>query len=495
MSLDGMRVGKLPTLPTDIDFSHIRRLSLKNMGQGNDLAYFIKHFKALEILELDSNKCTLLPEALTTMPRLTLLSLADNQLVLTEHALVKLAAMRTLHTLNLSKNPLGATPDVGQMYDLRLLSLRDTRATELPKGLSRLPLLDRVDLRNNEIKTLPDWLFSVSRRFSETINLRTNPLDTACRGKLKAYRDSIGVGMGFLEDDIARLNEQEARKLWLPEETTGTYSRRGKLWTALKDEPACDGLFQLLAELGNTADSEHVREDMNRRVWSVLEASEGNAGLRNQLFDLAANPINCTDSAALNFSHLEVAVEIEKVISPTDTAQLTAAPLLKLGKGLFRIDQLDALARAHIVKNPTVDSLEVHLAYRTGLAEALELPGQPRHMRYASLSGVSASDLAAAQSTVKSAELSSALLKDLVQRSFWVDYLKRNYRARFTAINEPLQARMQKVFDQRESLKDADYRKQLDGIKDEQAIAENTLLESLTQDAIKLVDLGVCAPP
>lgn len=495
MTLDGMRVGKLPTLPAEVDFNHVRCLSLKNMEQGNDLAYFLKHFRALEMLDLDSNKLTRLPEVLSLMPNLKHLSLADNQVVLTEHTLAKLAAMRTLRSLNLSKNPLGATPDVSHLFDLRLLSLRDTRATELPKGLRRLPHLDRVDLRNNDIATLPEWLFSVPRRFSETVNLRANPLNVASRVKLKAYRDSVGVGMGFLEDDNARLNEQEAKKLWLPAETTVTYSRRGALWMALKDDSASDGLFQLLAELGNTAESEYVREDMTRRVWSVLEASEVNGDLRHQLFDLAANPINCTDSAALNFSHLEVAVEIDRVTRQFGTTPSAAAPLLKLGKGLFRIDQLDALARAHIGKTPTVDALEVHLAYRTGLAEALELPGQPRHMRYASLSGVSANDLAAAQNAVKTAELSPALLKDLVQRSFWVDYLKKHYRARFTTINEPLQVRMQAVFDQRESLKDADYRQQLDAIKDEQAVAENTLLERLTQDVMKLVDQGVCAIP
>lgn len=495
MNLDGMRVGKLPILPAEIDFSHVRRLSLKNMAQGNDLAYFIKHFKALETLELDSNQLTLLPEALTLMPRLKGLSLADNRLVLTEHTLVKLTAMRALQSLNLSKNPLGATPDVSKMFDLRFLALRDTRATELPKGLQRLPNLDRVDLRNNEIAVLPEWLFTVPRRFSETINLRTNPLNTASRVKLKAYRDSVGVGMGYLEDDIARLNEQEAKKLWLPEEVRVTYSRRGALWTALKDDPGSDGLFHLLAELGNTADSEYVREDMTQRVWSVLSACEGNASLRDQLFDLAANPINCTDSAALNFSNMEVAVEIDRVMNPSSSAQFTATPLLKLGKGLFRLDQLDQIAQTHITSHPTADPLEVSLAYRTGLAEAFELPGQPRHMRYASLSGVTDADLSAALNKVKTAELSSALLRFLVQRPFWTDYLKRNYPSRFNKATAPLQVRLQKVFDQADSLTDADYRQQLDAIRGEQATAENSLLESLTQDIMKLADLGMCVLP
>lgn len=121
--------------------------------------------------------------------------------------------------------------------------------------------------------------------------------------------------MGYLEDDIARLSEQQARERWLPDEWAST--ARTATWTAFKDDPASDGLFRLLAELGDTADAEYVREDMTRRVWSVLDAAQTNTSLREQVFELAANPINCTDSAALNFSHLEVATEVEKVTIPS----------------------------------------------------------------------------------------------------------------------------------------------------------------------------------
>ncbi|MNE51440.1 Leucine Rich repeats (2 copies) [compost metagenome] len=131
--------------------------------------------------------------------------------------------MRTLESINLSANRrLGATLDVGKLFDLRYLSLRDTRATELPKNLARLPYLDRVDLRDNEIKELPDWLFRSTRRFSETLNLRHNPLSEDSQTQLQQFRERVGVGMGYLEDDIARLNEQQARALWLPDEWAST---------------------------------------------------------------------------------------------------------------------------------------------------------------------------------------------------------------------------------------------------------------------------------
>ncbi|MGH8386902.1 MAG: NEL-type E3 ubiquitin ligase domain-containing protein [Pseudomonas sp.] len=493
LKLDSMRVGKLPTLPPDIDFSHVELLSLKNMEQGNDLAYFIKHFKKLQSLEMDDNQLTLLPEAISSMTDLKYLSLTNNKLAMTEQTLKKLTAMRFLETLSLSKNPLGTPPDVSKMFDLRLLMLRDTRATELPKGLAKLPNLERVDLRDNDITTLPDWLFTIPKSFSETINLRTNPLVKASADKLKEYRDRVGVGMGYLEDDIARLDEQSAKALWLPEEVSVTYTARGAIWTAFKDDPGSDGLFRLLAELGNTADGQHVREDMTRRVWAVLEAAEGSAELREQVFELAANPINCTDSAALNFSHLEVAVEIEKVTGLMDSEEPTADSLLKLGKGLFRLDQLDQITQAHIVKHPSADHLEVGLAYRTGLVNDLELPGQPQHMRYKSLGGVSAQDLQAAKAQVQTAEQSSELVTFLTQRPFWIDYLKRAYPSDFSSTMDPFHERLQKVFDQKDTLKDGDFRTQLDAIKDEQVAKENTLLEKLTKDVMKLADTDTCA--
>ncbi|MFJ7798085.1 NEL-type E3 ubiquitin ligase domain-containing protein [Pseudomonas sp. NPDC096950] len=493
LNLDGMRVGKLPTLPADIDFSHVQRLSLKGMQQGDDMVHFLKSFKGIESLELDGNQITALPDALALMPKLIHLSLANNRLRLSETTLVKLAAMRSLESLNLSKNALGATPDVTKMFDLRLLALRDTGATELPKGLVRLPHLNFVDLRENNIRTLPDWLFEAPTRFSKSINLRTNTLDDASRIKLETYRDSTGVGMGYFDDDIARMNEQSAKALWLPEETRVTYTRRGEIWNAFRDDPQSESLFQLLAELGNTADSEYVREDMTRRVWSVLEAAYGDAALRDQVLNQAANPINCTDTAAMNFSNLEVAVEVDKVRRLSGTTADSAKPLLQLGRVLFRIERLNAIALEHKATHPAVDPLEANLAYRTGLAEDLELPGQPKYMRFSSLGDVTATDIAAAKNQILAAELSPALRTSLAKQFFWVDYLKQYSPKAFSAMNAPFQTRLSEVFEKAETLKDADYRAQVEAINKDRDLSEMKLLERLTDETMKRVDLGLCA--
>ncbi|WP_242205794.1 MULTISPECIES: NEL-type E3 ubiquitin ligase domain-containing protein [unclassified Pseudomonas] len=493
LNLDGMRVGKLPTLPPGISFEHIQQLFMNDMALDDDVAHFLKSFKKLESLELDKNAITRLPEVLSHMPDLSRLSLAHNKLQLTEQTLAKLNGLRSLHHLNLNENPLGATPDVSQMFNLRRLLLEATGLTEMPKGLERLLYLDWTDLSRNQIKNLPDWLFKTPRRFSQTLNLRLNPLVDPSKTYLEIYRDNFGVGMGYLENDIARLNEQQARSLWLSEETGEVGVRRERIWNAFKDDSRADGLFHLLAELGDTADSEKVKKDMQRRVWAVLEAAESDSVLCDQILNVAATPINCTDSAAMNFSYLEVAVEVDRVTRLAGERITSARPLLELGRGLFRLEQLNDIALAHAAKVPAADPLEVSLAYRIGLAEALDLPGQPRNMLFGTLSTVTEADLEVAKNQVATAELSPKWLKFMSERSFWRAYLQRTFARKFSPLDDVYVPRMSALDAQKEELSDADYLSQAEVIKAERQSAIDDVVTNLTADALRVADLGICA--
>lgn len=495
LKLDGMRFGKLPILPPGLSFEHVRHLSLQNMQLDNDVAYFLKAFKNLETLELGRNRLTQLPEVMSLMPNLRRLGLEQNRIQLTEQALVKLSRMRSLQSLDLSENPLGATVDVSELYDLTDLSVRNTRTTELPKGLQRLPHLDRVDLRDNDIRDLPQWLFETPRRFSETINLRNNPISELSSTHLDNYRKKIGVGMGYLENDIARLDEHQARSIWLTE-TGGTVgSKRLQTWTAINDDPMAEGLFHLLAELGNTADSEYVREDMSRRVWTVLEATQADADLREQIFDLAADPIHCTDNAALNFSHLEVVVHVRNVLRVSGGRQVSAAVLMRLARGLFRLEQIDLIAAEHARDLGSPDPLEVTLAYRTGLARAFDLPGQPSHMRYAELADVTSDDLVTAIHRIQTAELSSKWLDFLVRQPFWSDYVKSSFAQQFNEVRVPHQVEVQSLFERAEEFSSADYLSEMNLCVTRMEQTENALLQRLTQRVIELIERGTCIVP
>jgi hypothetical protein len=492
LKLDGMRVGKLPTLPPGISFEHIQQLFMNDMALDDDVAHFLKSFKKLESLELDKNAITRLPEVLSHMPDLSRLSLAHNKLQLTEQTLAKLNGLRSLQHLNLNENPLGATPDVSQMFNLRRLLLEDTGLTEMPKGLGRLLYLEWADLSRNEIKSLPDWLFKTPRRFSQTLNLRLNPLVDPSKTYLETYRDNFGVGMGYLENDIPRLNEQQARSLWLSEEAGEVGARRERIWNAFKDDSRAEGLFHLLSELGDTADSEKVSKDMQRRVWAVLEAAESDNALCDQVLSVAANPINCTDTAAINFSYLEVAVEVDRVTRGAGGRINSAKPLLDLGRGLFRLEQLNEIAQEHAAKAPTVDPLEVNLAYRVGLAKALDLPGQPQNMLFGTLGGVTEADLEVAKHQVATAELSPKWLKFMSERSFWRAYLQRTFARKFSPLDDVYAPRMSALDAQQDELSDVDYLSQAEVIKAERQSAIDDVVTLLTTDALRTADLGLC---
>ncbi|NWC29622.1 hypothetical protein HYE76_24525 [Pseudomonas tolaasii] len=492
LELDGMLLGGLPTLPPQIHFDHVQHLSLRNMQLGDDVAYFLKHFKGLHTLDLTKNIIARLPEVLGQMPQLARLRMADNRLQLDEYSLRKLAELRKLRSLNLSGNPLLDVPNVGKMLDLRELLLRDCKLSGFPDECRRLPWLEHVDLRQNEITTLPDWLFSMPRRFTKAFNLRLNPLSFTSQVALKNYRSSAGTGMGFLEDDIARLNEQKARELWLFDERVRDYAEKEQVWKGLMDEPGSDGLFKLLAELGGTADARFVREDLDRRVWRVLMSCADDEDLRDDVFQRAATPLRCDDAAASSFSALEVLTEISEATRLIEGRVITAKPLLKLARGLFRLDQLETIARHHSDGNPAVDPLEVSLAYRTGLADRFHLPGQPLHMRFAHLGGVTPSALDSAEVQVKAAELSPSLLDYLVELPFWTDYLKRTFDSRFERLNEPFSQRVNAVFDQRLTLSDVDYRDRMNVILREQEQAQAAEIRSLSEDALRIDDVGIC---
>lgn len=495
LKLDGMRFGKFPTLPVGLTFDHVRQLSLQDMLLDDDAAYFLKAFTNVESLELDRNQITRLPEIISHMPNLRRLSLAGNRLQLTEHALAKLAGLRTLQSLNLSGNPLGATVDVRNLFDLTYLSLRNTRATELPKGLQFLPNLDRVDLRDNEIRDLPAWLFETSRRFSEAINLRRNPISDVSRTYLENYRTTVGVGMGYLDNDIARLDENQARSIWLTETGGEEGSRHLQMWNALKDDPRAEGLFALLAELGNSAESANVREDMHRRVWTVLDATQADAELREQIFDLAANPINCTDNAALNFSHLEVAVQVHHVTRGPRGQRPSTKALMRLARGLFRLEQIDRIAAEHAQVHAAPDPLEVTLAYRSGLAQALELPGQPSHMHYASLAEVTGADLVEAINRIQTAELSPEWLAFLVRQPWWNEYMKSSFAQQFDDARAPHQEEALALFEKAEELSSADYLSEMNLCAARQEQTESALLERLTEQVLRLVEGNICLLP
>ncbi|MGY2140284.1 NEL-type E3 ubiquitin ligase domain-containing protein [Pseudomonas reactans] len=494
LELSGMDVRGLPQLPVGVDLGHVRRLVLRDMKLDDQVGSFIERFKGINMLDLGGNALTQLPTELSQMPLLRRLYLNQNQLQLTASTRAHLAGLTELRVLNLSHNPLLNAPVINRMFDLRALFLNSCSLRELPAGLQRPPYLETVDLRGNHITALPQWLADVPRALAQTLHLGDNPLDTPSRQLVSTYRSRVGVGMGFEPDDPVRLTEQRAQEHWL-KDVGGDVEAKRATWAAVRAEEGSERLFNLLAGLGATADTKNVRMDMSRRVWWVLGAAEADADFRAEIFDRAATPLNCDDAAAASFSNLEVLTHIHEASKGVENRQLTAEQLLKLGKGLFRLDQVERYARSHSVGHPSADPLEVSLAFRIGLADELDLPGQPRHMRFGQLAEVTSGDLAAAADQVRVAELSPQLLDFIAGLPFWIDYLKQRFYSRFEEVLGSFHERSQRVFEEKQTMKDADYIEQMNRIRDERAPVEAAEIRRQTEEALKPGALNVCEVP
>lgn len=195
LTLTNIITGDLPALRAD--FSHVSLLYLhSDEGLTSGAGRFLESFPRLKGLTIRNYREQTLPDPILRMGDLTALSMTDCQLTLTEQSALELAQMERLDYLDLSDNPLGAAPDVSQMYRLTTLLLNNTGITELPSGLLQLQLLDTVDLSANAITHIPADIMELPPEIGESINLRGNPLSEESVQTLINYFRLTGVDFG-----------------------------------------------------------------------------------------------------------------------------------------------------------------------------------------------------------------------------------------------------------------------------------------------------------
>ncbi|MCU7213818.1 NEL domain-containing protein [Pseudomonas sp. VE 196-7] len=157
---------------------------------------------------------------------------------------------------------------------------------------------------------------------------------------------------------------------------------------------------------------------------------------------------------------------------------------------MFRLDKVDELAKAAAARSG-FDEAEVRLGYRIGLTggweDGLELPGQPKNMKFAS--GVTPQQLFDARAEVVNAEHSDRFLEDLIQRDYWLDYLKEQQPEAFRQMDEV--QLMEEGEDDGLSADDPLYLSRLF----DQAAARNARLIELTRQAIERIGLSADKAP
>jgi len=524
LDLSGLTLPSLPDL--DADFSHVGSLKLNNMNLSTSPEGFLTRYRHVRWLDLSNNQLRALPPALGEMHGLTRLALQQNQIRLTSETAQILSERTTLRAISLSGNPIGVTPDFSQVTDLRVLNMSGTGIDTWPQGLGTQPSLEFIQLSNNRITTIPDAVIAPpDERLAQTARVNNvtiasnNPFTDVTLERVATYAERlIEVGVTRIGrpnslvtsalsvgNFLSRRNQPEAPfQRWATGLAPDQISARKTQWHALREQQGADAFFNMLGRLETLGAGQ---PDLQRRVWEVMDAiTENNPEsetLRDEIFNRAGEP-TCCDRAAFSFGNLETRVMIYRARTQA-MDQSQGLQLSKLSRGLLRLHEVDKLASIDIQRSETAindpavpeaekrrhryrlnEEVEIRLAYRHGLKDRLQLPGQPQRVAFTHMAGVTQTILDAAYEKVVALDNSPEEFQALISREFWQDYVTNKYRSQFEAQREPFQERLDALRDSfaAQELSEAAYKQQTDDQQAQLAIEEAALIQTLTRQEL-----------
>lgn len=493
-------LGDLPQL--DQTLAHVTTLNLNGVRlSAEGSSAFISGFPGLQTLRLNNNTLSHLPDAVGSLDNLTRLEACYNQLNDAEHVQHQLQSLARLEWLDLSYNQLGHF-DLTGLDRLQTLFLRGNNLMRWPTQVLHTPTLRHLNLSNNQIEYIPVELFDGENdELMAGTDLTDNLLSTSGYSELRDYLDLSGNSLGYDREEIesALMEEgevsgssdeadedlvhpsseplEEQKERWF-ENIPQDSPRRG-VWDAMRAEEGSEGLFHLLAQLKHSRDFIQDKADLARRVWGVLEAAEMDSTLRNELFIIARSAMTCGDGRILLFSDLEVKVHAFNALRSVVPGE-EGPVLLKLATRLFRLGQVEEIARDAISLHPERDPAEIRLAYRIGLAKRLDLPRQPADMLFRNASGVTEQDIETACIKVLAADNSPLLMEQLISQDYWVSYLQRKYASEFSRLEQRYELQAEALQDQHPELGEA-YSREIEAMGGRKKIEQRALLIRLSQ--------------
>ena len=541
LDLNAWPVDCLPDLSAD--FSHVSSLRLHNSPNGQFPDRFLEQFPHLRIVSLVNSQLAELPAALSSMPELLELNLRGNQIVLNESAATQLSGLTRLKSLDLVGNPLGRRISVQRMVDLEQLKLRYTGLQTWPEGVLSLRRLQTLDLRDNNISRIPPEVLTAGRAAVNRVTfLHDNPLSADSLRRLENYRREHGITFGI------RPRRQHVEPVhgifhWAPEPTAEQLG----VWSDLRGMGRSTDFFRVLEDLSASSQYLRGRENLTTRVWSMLDGMHGNSELREQLFDVSANPNTCADGIPMIFADLELRHQIMTAQGAANAEE----KLLRLSYGLFRIELLDThvqgviesrIAQVHTdqrnyvqqlqrlvdaagtveldqpladmtpqeqqgiayrlatpqamqlaqrlspvdlqLRLERIEPLEVQMFYQVRLAEELGLPARPRSMIFERLANVTPEELEAAKYYVLSEDTLAKRIAFIEKQAFWEAFLEKKYPAVFQSADSPLHERMQSLYVGRESMSSQDYVEQTGEVGESRRQAREVIISRLTREEI-----------
>ncbi|EAS8032592.1 type III secretion system effector E3 ubiquitin transferase SspH1 [Salmonella enterica] len=354
-----------------------------------------------------------------------------------------------LGDLAVSNNQLTSLPEMPPaLRELRVSGNNLTSLPALPSGLQKLwaynnrltslpemsPGLQELDVSHNQLTRLSQSLTGLSS--AARVYLDGNPLSVRT---LQALRDIIGHSGIRIHFDMAGPSvPREARALHLAVADWLTSAREGEAaqadrWQAfgLEDNAAA---FSLV--LDRLRETENFKKDagFKAQISSWLTQLAEDAALRAKTFAMATEATSTCEDRVTHALHQMNNVQLVHNAEKGEYDN-NLQGLVSTGREMFRLATLEQIAREKAGTLALVDDVEVYLAFQNKLKESLELTSVTSEMRFFDVSGVTVSDLQAAELQVKTAE-NSGFSKWILQWGPLHSVLERKVPERFNALRE-----------------------------------------------------------
>ncbi|EML8354444.1 type III secretion system effector E3 ubiquitin transferase SspH1 [Salmonella enterica] len=357
-----------------------------------------------------------------------------------------------LGDLAVSNNQLTSLPEMPPaLRELRVSGNNLTSLPALPSGLQKLwaynnrltslpemsPGLQALDVSHNQLTRLPQSLTGLSS--AARVYLDGNPLSERTLQALRDITSAPGYsGPRILFDMAGASAPREARALHLAAADWLTSAREGEAaqadrWQAfgLEDNAAA---FSLV--LDRLRETENFKKDagFKAQISSWLTQLAEDAALRAKTFAMATEATSTCEDRVTHALHQMNNVQLVHNAEKGEYDN-NLQGLVSTGREMFRLEKLEQIAREKAGTLALADDVEVYLAFQNKLKESLELTSVTSEMRFFDVSGVTVSDLQAAELQVKTAE-NSGFSKWILQWGPLHSVLERKVPERFNALRE-----------------------------------------------------------
>lgn len=474
-----------PPLTADLRF--VTHLNLTGSTvDATALTRLLACFPQLRSLTLRECGLGSLPEAVDRLTQLTELDLTLCGLTLDQALIDRLGQLPNLSVLTLSGNTVGQVATSTGFARLQQLNLAGLGLPRWPQWASRLPALRTLNLYRTQLRHIPVAIFAeTTQTLGVDVFMERNSLDAESLRRLDRPQPHRRFQFfAHRSNDVrpARVGRPSV-DVWLRDASEVERRHRAQLWQGLTDEEGSEAFINLIDNLRRTPDFASNAADLTRRVWNVIAGASANRQLRQRLYSMAEQLDTCVDGERLMFSDMEVQVLQHDALQGATWTQ-RGRRLYDLARGLFRLDQLETIARRIITERRRmaigVDEAEVRMALRTYLARRLALPGQPDSMAYAATAGIGVDIYDAAQAQVLQAESKPAFTTFMIGQTFWADYLRERYA---TTVEQRLASYAEElsVLDEsQEPGSSGDYLRRANDIAQRRQVEENRVLAELT---------------